>query len=124
MTSGQNYLVSDRCSYAALRLLLTHDLGQKTAVPLALSAPQAPHPHLGHLQVTHLVTLVPLCGCTETVPSVKMTQCFHFPKVGARMPRELPAHPVWPVPLPAAGYDLHLLNLILQLWVLGTSSPR
>lgn len=53
----------------------------------------APQPHFQDLEVVNLVTWLPLCECIETVPSVKTTPCFHLPRVGAGMLRELTADP-------------------------------
>ena len=53
----------------------------------------APQPHFWDLEVINLVTWLPLCECIEIVPSVKTTPCFHLPRAGAGMLRELTADP-------------------------------
>lgn len=51
----------------------------------------------------------------ETVPSIKMTLGFHFPKVKAQMLRELPAAPGgWLVALHSTCHNPQILNLIHQ----------
>lgn len=63
MTSSHNHLVSNKCCHSAL----THDLGhslmtwdREPPFPWLAMHPPTPHPHLGDLQVMHLVTFLPL----------------------------------------------------------------
>ena len=59
------------------------------------------------------MSLLPLCGCIETTPSVKRPQGFHFPRMGVQMSQKLPADPTWPLHSPS--HNLNVLNATQQL---------
>lgn len=74
LTSSPTTLLLIGACYLALHLLIAHDLGRRTALPLAHCVP-----HSGFVG-NKSCDLTSLCKCTEPVPSIKMALEFSVPQ--------------------------------------------
>lgn len=102
--------------YVALYLLLTCDLGQRTDLPLD----HPPPPTLPLLPLLNPVTLLPLCRCIETVPSIKMTLWVSLPKVKVWCWGSYLLTPYERlIPSNSADHNPHILNSTHQLQLLN-----